>query len=141
MIGARALGDPVRHLLADDLVLIGRESLDIGMHQRDGLDRDLRLIEELQLLAALCTVVLRCAPGMSGDTLTLLERLCRDRECLAQVHLGRIGLGGEAFALLAENLTTEPLELVFQSNDPLGLRAHHSGEFRGTHRAHFREAR
>ena len=27
IIGARALGDPVSHLLADDLVLIGRESL------------------------------------------------------------------------------------------------------------------
>ena len=46
MVGARALGDPVSHLLADDLVLIGRQTLRIRMHQREGLHRDLRLVEE-----------------------------------------------------------------------------------------------
>ena len=73
MIGARALGDPVGHLLADDLVLIGREAFDVGMHQRDGLDGDLRLIEELQFLATLGAILLSRASSMGRDTLAFLD--------------------------------------------------------------------
>ena len=58
----------------------------------------------------------------------------RHREVFAQVHLRGIGFGGEALALLTEDLPTEPLELVLEGGDLLGLRTHHGGEFRGAHR-------
>ena len=60
MVGARTLGDAVGDLLADDLVLIGRRPCNRGAPS-DGLHRHLRLVEELQLLAALGAIVLRDA--------------------------------------------------------------------------------
>ena len=141
MVGARSLGNPVRHLLADHLVLIGRQAFDIGVHQREGLDRNLRLVEERQLLAALRAIVLRGAPCMSRNRLELLDGRGRHRERLAEVHLQGIGFGGKSLALLAKDLTAEPLELVLEGRDLLGLRADHGGELRGAHRRIFSEAR
>jgi hypothetical protein len=67
LVAARALGEAVGDFLADHLVLIRREALDVGVHQHDRLHRDLRLIEELELLAALGPIGLRHAPGVGGD--------------------------------------------------------------------------
>jgi hypothetical protein len=36
----------VADLLADHLELLGGEALDLGVGERDGLDRDARLVEE-----------------------------------------------------------------------------------------------
>ena len=69
LVAARALGEPVGDLLADDLELIRREALELRVHQHDRLDGNLRLVEELQLLAALSAVRARDAPGMGGDAL------------------------------------------------------------------------
>ncbi len=52
---------------------------------------------------------------------------------------GGIGLGGEAFALLTENLATEPLDLVFQRSNLLSLRLYDGGEFHGAQPTHFGE--
>ena len=87
------------------------------MHQRDGLNRDFRLIEELQFLAALGAILLCHAPGMGGDALAFLDGRGRHRESLAQMHLRWVGLGGEALALLAKDLTAEPIKLVRQCRD------------------------
>lgn len=99
VIRTRALGNPVGDLLADDFVLIGREALDIGVDQRDGLDRHLGLVEEGQFLAVLCAIGLVNTTGMGGDRAGLLHRRGGYREGLAQVQLAGIGLRGEAFAL------------------------------------------
>src|SRR5208282_5536893 len=112
LVGPRALRDPVSHLLADDLVLIRWVPLDVLVHQSDGADRNSRLVEELQFLAALGAVALNRASGMRGDTLAFLDALGRDREGLAQMQLRGVRLWREALALLAKDLATEPLELV-----------------------------
>ena len=78
--------------------------------------------------------MLRAAPGMSGNRLAFLDGRGGHRERLAQVHLVRIGFGGEALALLAKDLAAEPLELMLERGDLLGLRADQRGELRGAHR-------
>jgi hypothetical protein len=45
-VAARALRQAVADLLADHLELLGGEALDLGVGERDGLDRDARLVEE-----------------------------------------------------------------------------------------------
>src|ERR1035441_7904977 len=92
------------------------------MHQRDGLHRDPRLVEELQFLATLGAILPAHASGMGGNRLAFLDRGGWNRESLAQMQLVRIRFGGEAFALLTKVLAAEPLDLVFQRSDPLGLR-------------------
>ena len=57
------------------------------------------------------------------------------------MHLGGIGFGGEALALLPKDLAAEPLELVLERGDLLGLQRNRlclgtdqGGELRGAHR-------
>jgi hypothetical protein len=54
---------------------------------------------------------------MGENMLAFLDDERRHRERLAQVHLRRIGLRGEAFALLRENLATEPLHLMREGGE------------------------
>jgi hypothetical protein len=109
------------------------------MHQGDGLDGNFRLVEELQLLAALGAIRLGNASGMGRDALVFVDRLRRRRENFAQVHLRGIGFGSEALALLSKELPAKPLELVFQRCDLLSLRTHDDGKLPGAQRTHFGE--
>ena len=103
------------------LELILRQALHLRGVQREDPNRDLRLVEERQLLAALGAVALCAAPGMGGDRLAFLDGRLGHRKRLAQVQLVRIGFGGKAFALLPKDLTAEPLELVLEGGDLLVL--------------------
>ena len=58
---------------------------------------------------------------MGGDVLVLLNRLRRHRQNFAEVQLRGVGFRGKAFALLSEDLPAEPVELVLQVGDGLGL--------------------
>ena len=67
------------------------------------------------------------------------------RDSLTQLQLLRVRFGGEAFALLAEDLAPKPLNLVFEGGDLLvlhrdGLRLHarQGGKLRGAHRGDLR---
>jgi len=118
------------------------------VHQSDGARRNLRLVEELQFLAALGAVALNRASGMRGNTLALFDALGRDREGLAQMQLRWVRLGREALAFLTKGLATEPLELVRQRcnrlvlyGDGLRLRTHDGDKRRSTHRDRFGEVR
>src|ERR1700677_2319834 len=111
------------------------------MPQGDGLDGNFRLVEELQLLAALGAIRLRNTSGMGWDALALLDRLCRHREDFAQVHLRGIGFRSEALALLPKELPAKPLELVLERCDLLSLRTHDDGKLPGAQRTHFGEVR
>ena len=78
---------------------------------------------------------------MRGDDLGFFDGRRRDRERLTQMQLVRIGLRGEPFAFLTKVLAAEPLELVLEGCDLLGLRMHDDDELRGAHRTHSREVR
>ena len=78
---------------------------------------------------------------MGGDRLAFFDGRGGHRERLAQVHLRGIRFGGEALALLTKDLPAEPLELVLEGGDLLGLGADHGGELRGAHRGGLGEGR
>jgi hypothetical protein len=133
-VAARALGQAVADLLPDHLVLVRREPLDIRVGHGDGLDRYAGFVEEQRsVVLVVGEVAAWRTPRVAGHRLVVgLGRLRKGE--LAQVHLRRVRGKRALLALLAEELATEPLELVLdglyfalqrrvrpgQFDDPLG---------------------
>jgi hypothetical protein len=104
--------------------------------------RDTRLIKERYCLAGVGQIPLgHTGARVCRDSPALLGWLRGDREHFTQVHLGRIGLGRKALALGAEDLAPEPIELLLERGDRLGLRLHETTQFCSAHRHHFRVVR
>jgi len=98
----------VAGLLADHLVLLGRESLGFGVGDLDREHRHLARVEERGAGAVVGEVTARLAPRVRGHLL-LARAVARGHgqvlsEDLTQVHLLRIGQRREALALAAEEL-------------------------------------
>jgi hypothetical protein len=121
---ARALRQAVADLLADDLVLLGRKALRLGVGNLDGLHRHFGRVEERRVAALISEVAAELAARVRGHRaggLRLLGGRDQVLQHLPQVHLQRVGFRGEALALLAEQLALEPVELVLQRDDGRSL--------------------
>ncbi|EXI65328.1 MAG: hypothetical protein AW08_03247 [Candidatus Accumulibacter adjunctus] len=111
-----ALCETVAFLVADDLVVFGREALGCRCGQFDDLDRHLGLVEERHGIAVIRALGRRFA-GVRGNQPAWGFRQRRLSQPLAQTHLAvRTDLDA-AFALLAEELALEPVELLFEGDD------------------------
>ena len=102
---ARALRQPVADLLADDLVLLGRKALRLGVGHLDGLHRHHGLVEERRVAAVVDEVAAGLAArvrrhGAAG--FGLLGGRGGVAQQLPEVHLLRVGFGGEALAPFAQ---------------------------------------
>jgi len=101
----RALRQPMADLLADDLVLLGRKTLRLGAGHLDGLHRHHGLVEEWRVAALVGEVAAGLAArvrrhGAAG--FGLLGRCGDLAQQLPQMHLLRVGFGGEALAPFAQ---------------------------------------
>ena len=102
---ARALRQAMAELLADDLVLLGRKTLRLGAEYLDGQHRHHGVVEERGVAALVGEVTAGLAArvrrhGAAG--LGLLGGRGKLAQQLPQVHLLRIGFGGEALAPFAQ---------------------------------------
>jgi hypothetical protein len=101
--------------VADDLEVVRRESLDFRRGQFDNFDRHPRIVEEGQTVIA-GGGLLRCQTSRVGRDRALSGRRRGDLilgNRLAQTHLAIGAVDDPSFALLAEELTLEPGDLMF----------------------------
>ena len=114
---ARTLGEPIADLVIDDFVVFGCQALGFGSSEFDDLDGHSCLVEEGNALLATVGLLRHGPPRMGGDealnrrgrrgTLLQVDRL-------PQAHLGVDSVDDAPFALLAEHLTLEPVELMLE---------------------------
>ena len=122
-----ALCEAVAVLVADDLEVVRGEPLRFRCSQFDDLDRNPCGIEERQAVITGLGRLRGRAPGVGRDR--AFDR-CRRRsglfrcQHLAQTHLAAGGIDDPAFALRAEDLTLEPVELVLENIDFPAQRPH-----------------
>jgi hypothetical protein len=138
---ARALRQTVADLLADDLVLLGRKALRLGVGHLDGLHRHHGRVEERGVAAVVGEVAAGLAArvrwhGAAGGLLGWHRQHAGIAQPLPQVHLLRVGLWGEALALLAEQLAPEPVELMLQRGDGRSLGLQQPRDVLRRHRGH-----
>ena len=105
---ARTLRQAMTDLLADDLVLFGRKALRLGVGYRDGLYRHHGRVE-VGCIAAAVGEVGEVAAGLAARvcghgaaSFGLLGGRGKLAQQWPQVHLLRIGFGGEALAPFAQ---------------------------------------
>lgn len=115
-IAPRALGKPEAVLVADDVKVLRRQTQGFRCGQFDDLDRHSRLVEEGHALVATIGLLRGRTPGVGGNKASARRGRragLRNVNDFAQTHLMRIAGQYPLFALLPENLTLEPVDLVF----------------------------
>jgi len=108
------LRQAIGFLCSDDLEFIECQVGNLGIGQFDGLDRDTRIVEEAQGFRI--GVLGSALPGVGSDgpcPWNGRSGVLRDDQCLAQAHLKRY-IEHTLLALLAEDLATEPVQLMLE---------------------------
>ena len=126
-VAARTLREPIAVLVANDLEVFRCESCRFRGGQFDDFDRHPRIIEERQAIVAGVGLLRRGSPRVGRDRVLRGRRrrgelILSDR--LAQTHLAIGAVDDPAFALLAEYLTLEPVQLMLEGLDFPAERTH-----------------
>jgi hypothetical protein len=120
-VAARALRQAIRHLLRDDLVLIGCQAFRDRVGNSNRLHRHLGLIEERNALSLAYFRPLSPASVLSHCLRSSCGRLLRLSQRLAQTQLRRVLEQRESLALAAEELSLEPGNPMLERLDTRSL--------------------
>ena len=134
-VAARALGQTMGDLLADDLVGVFAEPLGLRVGDLDDLHRDPFLVEEQPTVLGIGSV-------LGADTAFVGAHLAPRRfgtgrwgKPFPEAHLPGWGLDVAALGLLPEQLALEPRQLVFELGNALLVAGTLGGPVRGRFRS------